>query len=231
MEAVTTAAMPLRPRMLALDLACGKTGLAGHRADWDRPVVWTFDTTKLGLTGRARQVAILKEMARAVALVRPEVILLEDRYSPVAGALGPGFFSLSDLHAVVRFHLEPVAPLAIVQNAHIKVYATGSATRDPAKSKSAAKQAMMARIIGRYGFLLEQPIRDDNQADALALLALGSHAYGHPLPTACGIPLPPTHLRALTMVTGLPVIAGHESPAGATATTTRRSGRARKVAA
>ena len=227
---VTALAVPMGLRALAIDLALGRTGIAGHRADWSGPVVWTFDTTRLKLIGHARQVVILREIVRAAKLVRPQVVFLEELYSPVAGALGEGFFSLAYMHGVVRYYLESIAPLVVVNNQHIRIYATGSAARHP-QGKTAAKKAMMAEVNRRYGFLLDRPVTDDNQSDALTLLALGSHGYGCPLPTAYGAPVPDTHLRALTMVGTWPVIAGHESPAGPTATTSRGSGRAKAVKA
>jgi Holliday junction resolvasome RuvABC endonuclease subunit len=213
-EVVTALAVPMGPRVLAIDLALQKTGIAMRSGEWERPKVWTYNTNKM--TGEVRDDAILAELDRAVGIVRPEIILLEDLFVPQR--VSTGWVALAFLHGVVRRHLRRHAPLMIVNNTHIKVYGTGNGNAD--------KAAMILCVERRYSGLVS--VTDDNQADAFTLMALGCHAYGYPL--VADRKLPDTHLRALTMVTGWPDIAGHESPAGPTATT-RGSGRAGAVKA
>jgi crossover junction endodeoxyribonuclease RuvC len=210
------------PRILAVDLALQKTGLAGiagNGPEFGLVDTWTYDSRKK--SGHDRQAAILAELARAVRMVQPEIILLEDLFVPQAGRIGTGFVSLAMLHGVVRYYLATKAPLHLVSNAHIKIYATGDGRAD--------KAAVLLAVERRYGHLTT--VADDNQADAFTLLALGCHYYGHPLSTVDGKKLPDTHLRTLTMAKNWPVLAGHESPVGLAATPSRGSGRARKAAA
>lgn len=208
------------PRVLAIDLACGKTGIAYNAPELGIYDIETIDTVATRTTtGWLREDTIKNRLEEIARRVQPEIILLEDLYVPVK--VNAGFISLALLHGVIRHHLTPMAPLVIVNNTHIKIFGCGNG--------GAEKTAMVLAVERRYGHLVS--IADDNQADAFVLLALACAAYGHPVPTADGKKLPDTHLRALTMVTGWPVIAGHESPAGLAATTSRGSGRARKAAA
>jgi Holliday junction resolvasome RuvABC endonuclease subunit len=211
---MTSLAVPMGPRVLAVDLALQKTGIAVRDGGWPKPQVWTFNSQKL--TGEERDDAILAELDRAVAMVRPQVILIEDLFVPQR--ISTGWISLALFHGVARRHLRQYAPLVIVHNTQIKIYGTGNGNAD--------KTAMVLCVERRYHGLVS--VTDDNQADAFTLLALGSHAYGHPL--TGDRKLPDTHLRALTAV-AWPVIAGHRSPVGPAASTTRGSGRAKKVAA
>lgn len=185
----------LAPRMLAVDLASDRTGLAYTGEGFMLPMVWTFrGGTK---PGHARNAAILAELMRAAKEWSPTLILLEDLYAPPAGRIGPGFFSLAFLHGLIRHHLEEHAPLLVINNQHIKIFATG-------KGIGIDKGAMILAIERRYRHLVT--ITDDNQADAFALLALARHRYGYPLSTVDSKELPKTHLRALDLIKTWPVL-------------------------
>jgi Holliday junction resolvasome RuvABC endonuclease subunit len=212
---MTSLAVPMGPRVLAIDLALNKSGIAAYAPAWHGPQVWTFRVEKA--TGQEREDRVLAEMTRTVEMLRPEIALIEDLYVPPR--ISTGWIALTFMHGLVRHYLRSQAPLVVVHNGHIKIYGTGNGGAD--------KAGMILGVVRRYGHLVD--IEDDNQADAFTLLALGCAAYGHPLPQAGGRKLPDTHLRALTMV-DWPVIAGLKSPAGLPATT-RGSGRAKKAAA
>lgn len=207
-------------RLLAIDLALTKTGIAFCVPDLgssDGIDTWTIDTERpRRLSGHEREVTIVGAIHSVVLTVKPDVVLLEDFYAPVPSKMGDGFFGLAYLHGVVRYYLADRAPLAVVRNPQIKIYATGNG--------GAKKADVMLAVERRYRHLVT--IADDNQADAFALLAMGCEHYGHPLPTADGRPLPKTHVRALESV-AWPTLNGAtpESPAGTTATK-RRAGRA-----
>lgn len=213
------------PRILAIDLALTKTGMAAHDPLAEptfpprSPLAWTFDTERpVKLSGHAREAAIIAAIDAARRAVLPDVILLEKLYVPPK--ISDGWIGLCYLHGVVRHYIASTGtPFAVVHNGHIKIYATGEG--------GASKQDVMLAVERRYRHLVT--IGDDNQADAFTLLAMGCERYGHPLSTVDGKPLPKTHTRALTMVTGWPSLngAGPESPAGPTAAA-RRSGRAKR---
>lgn len=74
--------------------------------------------------------------------------------------------------------------VAEVPPATLKRYATGKG--------NAAKDAVLAAVIRRHP---EVEIRNNNEADAWVLRAMGCHRYGHPLAT-----VPKTHAAALDVV-------------------------------
>lgn len=174
------------PRVMAIDLAADKTGLACCAPELLD--AWTFRTGKL--TGYVRENAIKAEVARCIGLYRPQIVLLEDLYAPPNP--GDGFFVLAFLHGVIRNFVQTEwrAPLVLVHNSHIKIFATGKGTK-------VDKVQVTLSIERRYGHVVQ--VTDDNQADAFTMLAMARHQYGHPLSTVDGKEVPKTHLRALTM--------------------------------
>lgn len=209
------------PRVLAVDLALGKTGVAAWDPEGGAPAVWTF-TVKSALAGHERERVILTELARAVRAYRPQLILIEDAYAPVT--ISKGWMNLMLCHGVVRHFLRNQAPLHVVNNSHIKIYGTGRG--DSGKGRGdAEKVEMIDSARERYGHLAE--FADDNQADAFVLMALGLAAYGFPFPSA---PEGWAFNRAIEAAAPWPLLAGFGPPAGPTATTSRRSGRATRKA-
>jgi Holliday junction resolvasome RuvABC endonuclease subunit len=210
------------PSILAIDLALSRTGLAGSVAEGGGHSPWasTFDTGRLA--GHDRESAIIYEIDTAVRVYRPDVVMLEDIYVPAVGKLGAGYLGLAFLHGVVRFYLRGRAPLLVVHNTHVKIFATGDG--------GAGKQDVMLAVERGYGHLVA--VSDDNQADAFAMLAMGCYYYGHPLRTMADKKLPETHLRALSKVVGWPSLNGSApgTPVGPAAPS-RRSGRAKAVGA
>jgi Holliday junction resolvasome RuvABC endonuclease subunit len=178
------------PRIMAIDLAAKRTGLACC-AD-GRTDVWTFVTTA---TGHARENAIKTELSRCIGLYRPQVILLEDIYAPKP--VTASFMLLAFLHGVIRNHLFTVwgkeAPRVIISTAHLKIFAIGKGS-----GLGVTKTAAVLAIERRYRHLVQ--IADDDQADAFTMMAMARHQYGHPLSTVDGKAVPKTHLRALSMV-------------------------------
>lgn len=219
------------PRILAVDLALTKTGIACHAPDYAgfQPAVWTFDTERQTnpvtgrlkkLVGYERDQAIVREIVRALDMVKPTVCLLEDLYVPPK--VSEGWRLLAYLHGVVRYLLRGRAPLVVIENSHPKIFATGNG--------GSGKPAMILAIERWYHHLVQ--IEDDNQADAWSMLAMGCARYGHPLSTVNNRTLPKTHLRALDLVKDWPVLNGApESPAGLTATTLRRARLGREATA
>jgi Holliday junction resolvasome RuvABC endonuclease subunit len=161
------------------------------------------------------------EIVRALDLFRPQVCLIEDYYQPAK--ISDGWKLLVELHGVIRYLLRSRAPLLIVNNTHIKIFATGKS--------DAGKPAMILAIERWYHHLVT--ISDDNEADAFALLGMAALHYGHPLSTVNNRTLPLTHTRALEMAaksSPWPVLNGApKSPAGLAATTSRGPVRAGTV--
>lgn len=201
--------------ILAIDMAMNKSAFSCFDDPSNHSVTWTFDSTKLH--GHVLENAMKDEIDRAVRLCRPAVILLEK----LPPRITPGLIGLAFLHGVVRNHLDRLGPYVEVPVSHVKIYATGRG----AGPESDKEQVLLA-VDRRYAHLVT--VTNNNEADAFTLLALGRHAYGYPLSTVSGKDLPLTHLRVLDMLAGWPQLPGTpESPAGPTATTTRRPGRAR----
>lgn len=75
------------------------------------------------------------------------------------------------------------ARIAAVAPSQLKVYATGRGNAD--------KPEIRPEVEERYGFY----VRNDDEADAVTLAAMGAHAMGAPL-----VDVPPSHARALTAV-------------------------------
>jgi crossover junction endodeoxyribonuclease RuvC len=90
---------------------------------------------------------------------------------------------------VGSLHAAP-GPVMEVPPANLKTYATGTG--------NATKDDIRVEILKRYGL----DIRDNNQADAFVLRAMGLDLLGHPI-----LRLPQTHRRALDKLT-LPTLAG-----------------------
>lgn len=183
------------PRVLAIDLAARKSGIACLADSLDRPVVWTFDAGSK--PGHARDTAIIMELRRAVDLCGPEVIVLEELYVPPPSQLGDGFKTLAFLHGIVRYYLSGVAPWLAIKTSHLKMYALGKGT-----GAGTDKHDVMLAVERRYHHLIS--IEDDNQSDAFILAALARHHYGHPVSTVDGKDLPQTHTRAVGLVNGWP---------------------------
>lgn len=202
------------PRIFAIDLAETKTGMCYFDDALERPVLWTFDTERRH--GHDRENAIKAEISAVFASWMPEIVLLEK----LPPRITPGLIGLAFLHGVIRNHLDSLGPYVEVSNSHIKIYGVGKGN-----GVETDKIQLTLAVDRRYPHLVT--VEDHNQADAFLLLALGRHAYGHPLATVDGKKLPDTHLRVLKMLAGWPALDAHQAPAGPDATTSRRPGRAK----
>lgn len=181
-------------RIVALDLALKTAAIA-----------WTCDhhgRQKLGVrsvhTARVnhdridhtRIHRVLEDVAAAVQC-KPHLVVIEDTFTRGGGSDIP----LIGLRSVVCHWLwSKRIPYADVAPSTVKVWATGSgATRGENK---VTKDKVVAAVIGTYGGLLSIDTRDDNQADAVALLSMACYAYGRPLVSG----LNSQHVRALSSV-------------------------------
>ena len=158
--------------VVGLDLAAVSGIARTHDATGQpRLSVTTLDTTgkslhqRIDLTeGYVRQVCGARIGPR-----RPDLAVVEGTFSRPGAADYP-------LHAVRAcilqwLHRQKV-PCVEVAPATLKVFATG-------KGK-ATKREVVERVLADYGRHLNIP-PDDNAADAVALMAMGLHAYGQAL--------------------------------------------------
>lgn len=107
---------------------------------------------------------------------RPDLIVIEGTFSRPGGSDYP----LHSLHGCVKqwLHRRRI-PYVDVAPATLKVWATGSGACHG--ENKVTKDKVVAAVLATYGHLLHIHPRDDNQADAVALLSLGLAAYGQPL--------------------------------------------------
>lgn len=186
-------------RVLALDLAT-RTGLAHTHdsAGRERLAVRTIDA---GLRPLHDQIDLIEmEVRKACGApsgrltnldAKPDLVAVEGTFSRPGGSDYP----LHALRANVLqwFHRQGI-PYVEVAPATLKVWATGSgATRGENK---VTKQRVCECIVATYGRFLHVNPRDDNAADAVAILTLTLAAYGQAL---TDVPL--HNKRALAAVT------------------------------
>jgi len=156
--------------VVGLDLSLTATGIAVNRDD--EPAEWTWRVRSKGtkadtLDDRAQR---LGELARRIlrAVGNPDLVIVE----------APAFAQVSGSHhdrsglwwLVVEPLLALVCPVAEVAPTTLKKYATGKG--------NASKDEVLAAIIRRYPMC--NPA-DNNEADALALMAMGLDHLGEPL--------------------------------------------------
>ncbi|WP_159622689.1 hypothetical protein [Ruania rhizosphaerae] len=110
-----------------------------------------------------------------------DLVLIE---TPAMSKSNTGTSMLNGLFWMLVNHLADDVPLVPVGIGQLKRYATGKGT--------AAKDAVLLDVARRYPHV---DVRDNNQADALVLAAMGAEHTGHPIAD-----LPKTHTDALTKV-------------------------------
>jgi Holliday junction resolvasome RuvABC endonuclease subunit len=159
--------------ILALDLSYTGTGIAVWRdgrvsATTVRTARPQHDHNGWEWPRRQRHIvaAVLAVLARAT---QPVLCVKEQRIQSLDVA-GASALDLAGLHAVVEYVLAAKAvPVAHVNLTHIKAYATGKG--------NASKDAMLAAARLELSRLLV--VANDNEADALYLLAMAVERYGH----------------------------------------------------
>jgi crossover junction endodeoxyribonuclease RuvC len=166
-------------RLGALDLSLTGTGIATwHNSDLR---LSTVDGTRT--TGHPR----LAEILVAVSALRDaDLIIIEDVWLGIKGTTA---LRLAELHGLVKHWLWlRCIPYVLVQPAQLKLYACGKGG-----GVDTGKDAVLLAVERRYG--AHATVRDNNQADALILLAMGLDQYGTPLAT-----VPAKHRAALAKV-------------------------------
>lgn len=172
-------------RIAALDLSLTGTGIAVREPDG---TVHTRTVDGTRLTGQRR----LHEILAAVADLRDCAVVVIEDYN--LGALkGKAALQVVELQGLVRHWLWlRDVPVVLAQPAQLKLYALGKGG-----GPNSGKEAVLLAVERRYGLLAA--VGDNNQADALVLLAIALEHYGHPL-----APVPATHRAALAKIQGWP---------------------------
>lgn len=154
----------MTPSTLTLDLSLTRTGWARRRhGDVSHGVLTSSH-------GPAEPEQRLDDLGLQIARLAADADLVAIEGLSY-GSRGSTLDQVHALHWHARLVLHRSAiPTAVVPPAVIKRYATGRGNAD--------KQAMLAAAIKRLGYTTDQP--DDNESDALWLLALACDAYGHP---------------------------------------------------
>lgn len=171
------------PRVIGLDLSAESTGVA-------LPNGRTFTIKGPKPAGKRRTLAddlkrlnhIGAEIEEALAYQPADLAVIED-YAP--GIRSAGAHRLAEVGGVVRLacHRNGVR-IALVNNTHLKIYATGKG--------NAEKRDMAVEALKRAD--MEFPNSDE--CDAWWLRAMGLDHFGHPL-----VALPQLHRATLAKVT------------------------------
>jgi Holliday junction resolvasome RuvABC endonuclease subunit len=161
------------PIVVGLDLSYTGTGIA--RWSGGRLSVRTVRTERPdhdhnGWSWPRRQLQIVQAIVRQLGQVGDQVLVCKEDRLPSMDVAGNSALDLAGLHAVVDYVLASrQVPIAKVNLMHLKQYATGKG--------NATKDDMVAAAERTFPIL----VANDNEADALWLLAMALHKYGAPL--------------------------------------------------
>lgn len=176
----------MKLRCVAFDLSLAATGVAWtHEHNGEPGVGCRTVHTSRTMPGmdHPRIHNVLADVAAAVRC-HPHLAVIE--WLPQYTGKGDASLRLAELHGVVKHWLwTRGVPYVDVKPVHLQMYATGKGR--------ATKVAVREAVTATYGQLCH--VGDDNQADALALLAMAADAYGVPLAA-----VPADHRRALTSI-------------------------------
>lgn len=161
-------------RIVALDLSLTATGIAVTHDQVGEPRM-----SCRTITPRRRKPATaidherLHETFAAVAAAvacRPDLVVIE--WLPQFSGHGDASLRIAELHGATKHWLwSKRHPYVDVRPQHLQMYATGKGKAD--------KRAVREAVTARYGRLMH--IGTEDEADAVALLALALDAYGQPL--------------------------------------------------
>lgn len=178
LASVTRADTVAGPTVAGLDLALTVTGVAHPDGTTSRI------TTAADRSYGERLIVIRDTIA---AFRHADLLAIEDLPKNVRF----GGVDLGMVHGIVRTAVhEWGTPALFVPPGSLKTYATGKGT--------ASKRDIGHELIHRFGV----DLRDDNEADAFVLRAIGLHMLGHPL-----VKLPAAHLKPLAKL-AMPVLRG-----------------------
>lgn len=187
-------------KVLALDLSLAATGWAAADVATAATPVIRVGTVKPGkLVGDERVRYIVGQAHALRTAYTPDITVIERKLA-APGRTGTAL-DLAELHGVVRFYFAGRVVYVYVQQAKIKIYATGSGAAD--KGKTGVALAIERRYGGPDGIVR---VEDDNQADAFTMAAMTCHHYGLPLAA-----VPQTHARGLAGI-DWPTLPGFTNP-------------------
>lgn len=189
-------------RLLSLDLSLSATGLASTHSWRGEPglccdTIHTRRSTPEGID-HPRIAAVVAAIRPYLSAGKPDLAIIE--WLPQMDDTGEWTLRLAELHGVVRHYLwANKVPMVDVRPVHLQMYATGNGR--------STKTAVRAAITARVGRLVH--IADDNQGDAMTMLAAACAHYGQPIERAPS----DKHRRALDAVKW-PQLADREAVAG-----------------
>lgn len=171
----------VRPRVIGVDLSLTSTGVAG--ADWATTIAGG-SLAKKGATLQQKWTRICRVRGRLLEyLDSADLVVIE---GPAFASNDPGAHERAALWwRIVGRCLSNDVPVAVVPPSTLKVYATGNGR--------ASKEDVVQQVQRRWSHIT---FRGNDQADAIALCAMGLDHLGHPT-----VELPQTHRRALVSVT------------------------------
>lgn len=155
------------PRLVALDLSLTATGIAWTHNAGTQPI--GVRTVKSRTTGHERINQILEAVAEATWLLHDPEPLVTIEGLPLYSGKGNTTILLAELHGVVKQWLwdNDIRYVVVAPQARAK-YATGKG--------NAGKDEVMLAVARRYADVVT--VADNNQADAVALLAMATDRYG-----------------------------------------------------
>ncbi|MFD0854158.1 hypothetical protein ACFQ07_18115 [Actinomadura adrarensis] len=173
----------MQPRVIGLDLAAESTGVAlpdGTTSTVKAPKAAGKKRTLLDDLNRLNHVG--STIAYLLADHKPDLVVIEDY---AAGIKSAAAHRLAEIGGCVRWscYVHDL-PIALVNNMHLKIYATGAA-------RGVEKGDMRISALKRAG----AEFANDDECDAWWLRAMGLDHLGH-----APVTLPKTHRNALAKV-------------------------------
>lgn len=185
-------------RMVALDLSTAATAVAATHDPRGEPFLSTFTIPGTGGRPLHEQIAAISHVVRrscgnlAEIGWKPDLVVVEGTFGRRGG--GASDYPLHALHSYIKQWLwQRSIPYVDIAPATLKTFATGSGATNGVNKVT--KDKVIAGVIAAYGHLLSINPKDDDAADAIALLAFGLAAYGQPLAD-----VPASHRRAIKVV-------------------------------
>jgi len=184
------------PYVVGIDLSLTATGLADLNLDRGKFInVSTFGTKGKrddNYKKRGDRLALMAETIVAWATAGtydPALVAVE---GPSIGSKGGSQFDRSGLWWLVVSTLQGMdIPVLVVPPKTRAKYATGNG--------NSGKDVVVAHVIEQYGHLYGERIKNDNEADAMVLAAMGARYLGHVIDDD----LPSSNLSAMSGVEAL----------------------------